>query len=72
MYTGTKLFVPVYFFNIFLSHTMKTILLLSIICILSTIGLFTALSMKTPWIGFSLVFFAWFIFIWITTKPNKF
>ncbi len=49
---------------------MKTLLLFLLFCILSTIGLFSALSMKTPWIGFSLVFCVWLVFILTTTKPK--
>ncbi|TWI15508.1 hypothetical protein IQ31_05090 [Sphingobacterium siyangense] len=51
---------------------MKTILLFFIICILSTIGFFGALSMTTPWIGFSVAFCAWIAFIWGTTNKNKY
>ncbi len=49
---------------------MKNLFLFFLTCFLSTIGFFAALSMKSPWVGFSVAFGAWFLFLWITTKKT--
>lgn len=55
----------------FKSPTMKTFLRLILTSIISTIGLFAALSMKEPWIGFAVASGAWFIFIYTTARGNR-
>lgn len=50
---------------------MRVIFWFFITCIIGTIGLFAALSMKSPWVGYAVAFGAFFIFLWDTTKPKR-
>lgn len=50
---------------------MKNVILFLITCVISTIGFFAALSMKTSWVGFVVAFSGWVVFIWITTILKK-
>ncbi|WP_166333095.1 hypothetical protein [Sphingobacterium chungjuense] len=50
---------------------MKTLLRLILTSIISTVGLFAALSMKEPWIGYAIAFCAWLLFIWTITSGSR-
>lgn len=49
---------------------MRYVILFFIINIVTVIGLFAALNMKTPWIGFAISFGVWLIYLWRVTKQG--
>ena len=52
-------------------NVMRSLILFFVINIIVVIGLFAALSMKTPWIGFAIAFGVWLIYLWRVTKPRN-
>ncbi len=49
---------------------MRNIILFFVTGVIATIGLFAALGMKTPWVGFAIAFGGWLIYLWKVTNSR--
>ncbi|MGF7028814.1 hypothetical protein L1283_005623 [Sphingobacterium sp. HSC-15S19] len=50
---------------------MRSVILFFVINIILVIGFFAALSMKTPWVGFTIAFGIWLIYLWKSTNSRN-
>jgi|GEM_PF-389980 len=51
-------------------NVMRNIILFFVTGVIATIGLFAALGMKTPWVGFAITFGGWLIYLWKITNSR--